>query len=536
MVEVGSYPYANWVFIGVIVYMVGMVAIGVYSSKKIKGVSDYLVAGRRLGILLATGTLFATWFGAGTAMGGAANAYLFGLQGVVADPLGAALCLIITGFFFARLMRRARYLTLSDFFHLKYGAGMGFASSIVLAIAEMGWVGAQLVGFGTILHLFAGVSLFTGILISAGVLVIYTYLGGMWSVTLTDFIQMIILILGVVVMFPIVLSDVGGWDYFIHNAGNWAEMPTFAVLPEGDAGFYGYVGLLGWLYCIAMWISIGLGSIPAQDLMQRVLSAKSERVAVWSSYNAGIMYLTIAMIPALLGIMAFEINPNFTVPETEMVLPWLAINYLPPVAVVIFVSGLIAAIMSSSDSAILAASSVLGYNGYKYLRPDATEKELLTVTRILVPIVTVVSLLLALYAATIYKLMVIAWSVLLVGLFAPYAMGYYWKKSNRLGAWAAFLGGFISWIVLTLYLLPTTAEMNVGIIEEGVVYWDWAIWDAVYIASVPAFLISLLLHIVVSLVTQKIDPPRPLVDIDGQPLEVKNWAGIISPVGNDNGE
>jgi SSS family transporter len=528
-VDIGEYPYASWVFIGVLIYMVAMVGIGVYSSKRVKGISDFLVAGRRLGFILATGTLFATWFGAGTAMGGAANAYLFGFQGVVADPFGAAFCLIIAGLFFARLMRRARYLTLADFFQIRYGAGMGFASVITLSIAEMGWVGAQLVGFGTILHLFSGIPLSWGIIISAGVLVIYTFLGGMWSVTLTDFVQMVILIAGFLVLFPIVLGDIGGWDYFINNAGNWAEMPPFALWPEGDAGFFGYTGSLGWVYAIAFWLSIMLGSIPAQDLMQRMLSARNESVAVLSSYTAGIMYLTIGLLPVLLGMMAFEIMPDLSVPETEMILPWLAVNYLHPLGTVIFVAALIAALMSSSDSAILAASSLIGYNGLKYFKPDSTEEEQLKITRIMVPIITVASLLLALYAETIYRLMVIAWTVLLVGLFAPYAAGYFWKKANRYGAWAAFIGGFVSWILFSYYFLPTTIEANIGIIEEGVVYWDWAIWDAVYLGSVPGFIVSIVLLFLVSLLTQKIDPPMPLRDMDGNPLEVEDYLGIVGP-------
>ncbi len=533
MIEVGQYPYASWVFIGVLVYMVLMVAIGVYSSKKVKGVSDFLVAGRRLGYFLTTGTLFATWFGAGTCMGGAAYAYLFGFQGVVADPFGAALCLIIAGLFFARLMRRGRYLTLADFFQLRYGNGMGFASVVFLSIAEMGWVGAQLVAFGTILHIFSGMPLMWGIIISAGVLVIYTFLGGMWSVTLTDFIQMIILIAGFLILTPIVIGDIGGWNYFISHVGNWAEMPPFALWPEGEAGFYGYTGLEGWIYAIALWLSISLGSIPAQDLMQRMFSAKNEGVAVWSSYTAGIMYLTFGLLPVFLGMAAFIITQDLSVPETDMILPWLAIKYLHPFGTVVFVAALIAALMSSSDSAILAASSLIGYNGLKYLKPDSTEKEQLRITRIMVPIITIVSLLLALYVETIYRLMVIAWTVLLVGLFAPYAAGYFWKKANRLGAWAALIGGMVAWIAFTYHYLPMTIEANTGIIQEGVVYWDWAIWDAVYLGSLPGFIISIVLLIVVSLATQKIDPPKPLTDIDGKPMEVKNYLGVISPMSKE---
>ncbi|MFU8795256.1 MAG: sodium:solute symporter family transporter [Dethiobacteria bacterium] len=204
----------------------------------------------------------------------------------------------------------------------------------------------------------------------------------------------------------------------------------------------------------------------------------------------------------------------------------MAIQFLPPVLVVIFVDGLVAALMSSSDSAILAASSIIGYNGMKYIKPGATPEEALKVTRAFVPVVAIGSLLLALYAETIYFLVVIAWSIILVGLFAPYAAGYFWKKCNEAGALVALIGGFASWIALIFYYFyAETAAANVGIIEEGVVYTEWAIWDAIYIASVPAFIVSVVLLVVVSLTTAKINPAKPLADMEGKPMKLVNWLG-----------
>jgi len=523
--ELGSYPYAGMVIIGIIVYMIGMVLVGWWSSRQIKNTDDYIVAGRRLNLFFATGTLFATWFCAGTLMGATAQAYLFGNQGVIFDPWGAALCLILTGLFFARLMRRGGYLTLVDFFDIRYGSKMGLLSTLVLTVAEIGWVGAQLVAFGTILQIFAGIPLGWGIVVSCAVLIIYTYMGGMWSVTLTDVIQMIILVAGVVLMVPSVVSHIGGWDYLFSHAGNWAEIPTFAMLPTAEEGYLWYFGVPGWFYYIGAWLAIGFGSIPAQDLMQRVLSAKNEKVAVHSSYLAGVLYLVVGIIPVIMGVAMFEVNPDLAVAETEMILPWLAMNFMPPVLTVIFVAGLVAALMSSSDSALLAAASVVGYNGLRYIKPDASPEQTLKVTRICVPIIAVGSLLLALYAETIYMLVVIAWSIILVGLFAPYAAGYFWKKCNQSGALAALIGGFAAWIGFILYYMPLAKEANVGIVEEGVVYMEWAIWDAVYIGSVPGFFVSIFLMIVVSLLTQKSDPPKPLADMDGKPMKLINWAG-----------
>jgi solute:Na+ symporter, SSS family len=524
--ELGTYQYGGMVLFGVIIYMLVMLGIGWWSSKKIKTSTDYIVAGRSLPLFFTIGTLFATWFCAGTLMGATAQAYLFGNQGVIFDPWGAAVCLILAGLLFARMMRRGGYLTLVDFFDIRYGKKMGFASSIVLVIAEIGWVGAQLVAFGTILQIFTGLPLAYGIIISCAVLIIYTYLGGMWSVTLTDVVQMIILIVGIVIIFPYAISYIGGWDSFITNAGTWAESPPFAMLPTAEEGYLWYFGIPGWFYYIAAWMAIGFGSIPAQDLMQRLLSAKDEKTAVISSYIAGVLYLVVGMIPVLLGIAMYNVNADLTIAETEMILPWMAINFLPPVLTAVFVAALVAALMSSSDSALLATSSIIGYNGLKYFKPEATPEETLKTTRLFVPIVAIFSLLLALYAETIYMLVVIAWSIILVGLFAPYAAGYFWKKCNESGALAALLSGFISWVALSYYYYyAETVEANIGIVEEGVVYVEWALWDAVYIASTPAFFISIIVMVVVTYLTGKKDPAKPIADMDGKPMKMVNWAG-----------
>jgi SSS family solute:Na+ symporter len=534
----GAYEYGGWVLIGLAIYMVLMVLIGWWASKRVKTTTDFLVAGRRLGLFLCTGTLFATWFCAGTSMGGAGNAYIFGNQGVIFDPWGAGLCLFIAGMFFVRLMRRGKYLTLVDLFQIRYGKGVGLCSTFSLIVAEMGWTGAQLVAFGAIIHFFAGVPLWLGISISTVILVVYTFLGGMWAVTMTDAFQMIILTIGMIIMISIAVPLVGGLKGVFSNdpSGNWLGInqwsfiptPEHAADPElGNAGFMYYTGYRGWFYWLGAWMAIGLGSIPAQDLMQRVLSAKNERVATGASYIAGFLYIVIGMMPVIVGMIYFKLNPDLSPEEAlNKILLFMAAEHLPPVLMVFFVSALVAALMSSSDSAILATSSMIGYNTFKIIKPDVTEKQTLRATRISVPIVTVVSLALALWLQVIYNLMVIAWSVLLVSLFAPYAAAYWWKKATRSGAFAAFFGGFAVWVITYFIYLPGTMEANLGILEEGVVYMDWAIWDSVYISSVWGFIASVVLLIVVSLATQKSDPPLPLLDMDGNPVDRRYQLGI----------
>ncbi|OIP28805.1 MAG: hypothetical protein AUK47_29100 [Deltaproteobacteria bacterium CG2_30_63_29] len=535
-----TYEYSNWVLIGVVIYLAAMLYIGYLASKRIESNTDFLVAGRRLGLFFCTGTLFATWFGSGTCMGGAGNAYLFGNQGVIFDPWGAAVCLIIAGFFFARIMRRGRFLTLADIFDIRYGRGMGMISTATISVAEIGWVGAQLVGFGTILHFFAGIPLWVGIVVATLILIVYTYLGGMWAVTLTDVVQMVIIVIGLVIMFFYMLPHAGGLEGLFtndtHNVlgiNRWSFMPTpeAAASPEMEnAGFFYYTGLKGWLYWFGAISAIGLGSIPAQDLMQRMLSAKSEKVASYSSYWAALLYITVGMLPVMIGMIYFHINPDLGLEDAmNKILIFTAVDYLPPILTVIFVSALVSALMSSSDSAILATASVIGYNGSKYVKKDISEAQSLKITRLFVPIVTCAALVLAMYFQTIYNLMVIAWSILLVGLFAPYAAAFFWKKANQIGAISSFFAGFTAWIASYFYFLPDTMAANVDV-APGIsgLHFDWAMWDALYIASPLGLLASIVTLIVVSLATQKTDVPKPLRDITGDILPTINWRGIFT--------
>ncbi|NLA04843.1 MAG: hypothetical protein GX881_03895 [Firmicutes bacterium] len=513
--EQGFYEYARPVMAGLFIYLLLMLAVGWWSHKRIKNTDDFIVAGRRLPLFLTTGTLFATWFCGGTLMGTAAQSYLFGNQGVIFDPWGSTLSLLLTGLVFGRLMRRGGYLTVIDFFDLRYGKKMGLLASLVQVVAEIGWVGGQLVAFGVILQFFAGIPFFWGVALSCAVLVVYTYLGGMWSVTLTDFLQAGLIIGGTAVLLFTVVPLAGGWGELLASAGNRAGIPAGALLPTKEHGYLGYFGLPGWFYYLGAWLSTGLGDIPSQDLAQRLLAAKNERTASWSAILAALLYLVVGMIPVLLGSLMYGLNPGLATAETEMILPHLATSYLPPVLTAIFAVALVATLMSSSDSALLAAASIVGRNVLRYFHPGAGSALTLKVTRLCIPFIAVSSLLIACYAGTIYMLIVIAWSLILVGLFAPFAAGYFWKQSNQSGAVAALTGGLFSWILAILYFLDrVTLKTGSGTTGSS----EMAIWDAVYMGSVPAFAVSIVLLVLVSLATQKKDPPRPLVDIAGRPF------------------
>lgn len=433
-------------------------------------------------------------------------------------------------------------MTLVDFFESRYNGKVTGLSAFVMLIAEMGWIGMLLVGFGAIINFFTGIPLAWGIGVSTLVLIVYTFMGGMYAVTLTDSVQISVVTVSMIAIFVIVmgLPEVGGFSYVFANdpSHNWMGINQWDFLPMseanadpelGNAGFNYYTGHMGWFYWAAAIMAIGVGSIAAQVVNQRLMSAKSENVGVASAVTSGIIYVILGMIPVILGVVAFKLYPDmeFDAVQNRMLLV-MAADYLPTFLVIIFVCGLVAALMSSAAAATLAGASIVGYNGGKMVNPEISDEASLRWTRIFVPIVACVSLLIALKFEVIYNLMVASWTLLLVSNFVPYACGFFWKKANANGAMASMIGGALGWLAGYFYYLPITSDANTDIVPgvEGV-YFEWAMWDAIYVGSIWGVIASVVLMVVVSLATQKAQPANPVLDADGNPLNMTGWFGLV---------
>ncbi|MBN2549443.1 MAG: sodium:solute symporter family protein [Anaerolineales bacterium] len=525
--DLEGYRYVWLVVIGIAIFFSIRIAVGIWASRRVKNAADYIVAGRRLPIYMAGASIMATWFAAETMMGASATAYQYGFQGVLFDPFGATVCLFVTGFFFTRLMRRARYLTLVDFFERRFGKAMTILSSVIQLITYFVWTGAQLVAAGTIVHaLFPNIPLEVGMIVVAIVVTCYTMLGGMLADTLLDFMQMFFTAGGVTLIFLFVLKAVGGWSGLTSIQETLYNPQPFTITPDaGGTGYLGYLGGMGWMYWMAAWMAIGLGSVPTQDLFQRSMAARNEATAVWGSYMAGALYGFFGIMSPLIGIMMFKLNPGLVDAQMEGVLVNAALNYLPPVLTAIFLAALSSALMSTSDSALLAGAAVVTENLLPMLGYKMNEKQKVRSTRIWVGIIGFLAILIAMTAATIYELGVLAWSLLLVGLFAPFALGMYWKKSNQYGAVAAYLGGFLVWAIgiYVAYQFGMLGDPTIVVCEGDA---NCAFWDAVYVSSFPAFVCSMLLMVFVSLATQKKDPPKPITNIDGEEFDTNPFHNI----------
>ena len=424
-------------FIGL--YLLLNVLVGIWAARRVKNTSDYLLAGRNLPFYVATATVFATWFGSETLLGASSEFAENGLLGVIEDPFGAALCLILVGLFFARKLYRMNLLTFGDFYRLRFNRNAEIIASFFLVISYFGWVAAQMVALGIMLNLISGLPLTVGIVAGSAVVVLYTFLGGMWSVSITDFVQTIMIIGGLLL---VTFSTVSSVPFTTVTA----DLPDnfFTFYPENHS-------VSSWLNYVALWITIGLGSIPQQDVFQRVMSARSEKVAVWSSYAAGFLYLTVALLPLVLTLYGRHQFPELLRGDKQLLLPHFIMQTSGLAMQVLFFGALISAIISTASGAILAPAAILSENLLKPFYKAPSDKNLLRLSRFCVLLVSVVSLGMAMLKSNIFELVSVSSALSLVSLFVPLVAGMLRKPIASNAAILSMLSGMAAWL-FTLYL------------------------------------------------------------------------------------
>ncbi|MCA6363987.1 MAG: sodium:solute symporter family protein [Bacteroidetes bacterium] len=419
-------------------YLLLNVLIGIYAARRVKTDQDFILAGRRLSLPLAAATVFATWFGSETVLGASSRFAEEGGSGLVEDPLGAALCLVLVGFFFARPLYRMNLNTFGDFYRIRFGKTAELIAGAVLVISYVGWVSAQMVAMGLVLHtVVPEISVTAGILLSTAVVVGYTMSGGMWSVSLTDFVQTIFIVAGLIAATLVVVSQAGGMEAVLHAAPE----NSFNLLPDKS-----FTGVLEF---VAAWISIGLGSIPQQDVFQRVMASKSEKVAVQSSFLAAGMYLTIAFLPI---VMVLAAKLLITAPaDVQLTLPTLIMQQTGPVLQIFFFGALLSAVMSTASGALLAPAVILSENILQPLFPQHSDRIRLLRTRLCVAALALVAVGMAIFRRDIAELVSEASAISLVGLFVPLCSGLFLRSTNSTAAITSMLAGMGVWFVFTLF-------------------------------------------------------------------------------------
>ncbi|WP_268034804.1 sodium:solute symporter family protein [Algoriphagus sp. PAP.12] len=428
----------------IIAYLAITVGIGAWSSRLVRNSNDFVLAGRSLPLFLSASALFATWFGSETIFG-ASSVYLEeGLLGVIEDPFGGALCLVLFGMFFLRPMYRMGVLTIGDVFKRIFGSKVELAASLFMIPAYFGYVAAQLVALSLVLGTVTDLSLLQGILISAGIVVFYTFLGGMWAISITDFIQTTMIVIGLLWVATMIAKEAGGVSEILSQA----PPESFQILPQPN--------LNAWLNYFGAWIILGLGSIPSQDIYQRVMASKSESVAVKSTYLAGIFYLSFGLLPLFIALGAKVLYPELYLEDKQMLLPSMILAHGGLPVQIVFFGALISAIMSTTSSGLLAPAAIISEN---IIRPrfgkNLDDKHFLWILRANVILVAIIATLLASLESDIYDLVAGASILMLVSLFVPLTAGLYWKKASPLGAMLSMIIGML------VYLIASRFEMEV---------------------------------------------------------------------------
>ena len=462
----------------VCIYILISVGIGFYVSTKVKNTRDFAIAGRHLPLPVVIATVFATWFGAEAIFGVSSTFVNEGLHGLVADPFGASMCLIIAGFLFSKYLYHLNFITLGDFYRKRYDRKIEVITSIAILISYLGWVAAQIKALGLIINVLTDhqVSEEVGMIIGTLIVVSYTTLGGMLSVAILDFIQMLVIISGLLFISYIVSDMSGGVMNVLDHA---RENNKFDFWPKGD--------IFTWISFFGVWVTLMLGSIPQQDVFQRITSAKTAKIAFWGSIFGASIYFAFTFVPMFIAYSATIIDPEYFQSiiefDSQYVLPEFIIKYTPPIAQIIFFGAVISAIMSCSSATLLAPSVTFAENVIKPLRPGMTDKEFLKMMRICLVAFSFVVLNYALASnLSIFQMVESAYKVTLAGAFTPLIFGIFWKKANHHGALASICFGIATWVFF---------EIIYG--EDGLIP-----------AQLIGLFVSMVSMVVVSLMTQKL--------------------------------
>ena len=435
----------NWtLFIFVMAYLVGTLMIGVLAGRRIKTTSDFALAGRNLPLVMIVTTTFATWFGAETVMGIPAKFVQGGLHAIVEDPFGAGMCLILVGAFFAAKLYRMNLLTIGDYYRQRYGRGVEVFCSVAIILSYLGWVGAQITALGLVFNVLSGgeISTTLGMIIGTIAVLVYVVVGGFLAVAWTDFIQMIVLVVGLTVIAVFSADLAGGADKVIDLARSrdmfrfWPE-PTFKEIA----------------FFVGAAITMMLGSIPQQDVFQRVMSAKDARTSQTGAMVGGAAYILFAFVPMFIVTAAVVVMGNTALDmvgnDYQKVLPAFIMGHMNLGLQILFFGALLSAIKSTSSATLLAPSTSFVENILKNLYPRMSDRQSLVAMRVTILVFSVGVLVyaIAMEGTSIYELVAGAYQVPLVGAFVPLVMGLYWKRATTQGAALAMLLGLGTWVL-----------------------------------------------------------------------------------------
>jgi Na+/proline symporter len=418
----------TWLLASLIAYVGLQLVVGLLVSRHIATESDYLVAGRRLGPLLVASSMFATWFGAESCIGAAGAVYASGLAGATADPFGYAGCLFLLGAVFAVPLWRRGLTTLGDLFAQRFGQGVERLAVLLMVPTSVLWAAAQIRAFGHVVVSSSSIELELALAIAAAVVIVYTAAGGLLADAVTDVVQGGLLVVGLLVLALATLArdDVAAVD-LVATARSFPPVER-SLLELAEA-----------------WAIPLFGSLVAQEQVARVLAARSGGVARSSAFAASAVYLVVGSIPVGLALVGARVLPGLEDPE--QILPRLALEQFPTWYYVVFAGALISAILSTVDSALLAAASLVSHNLIVPLRPGVSEQTKLRVARGAVVLFGVAAYVLARDAEGIHGLIEAASAFASAGVLVVATFGLFTHFGGARSATASLVVGALVWTI-----------------------------------------------------------------------------------------
>ena len=427
----------------VVLYLLVSIGIGLFAATRVHSAKDFAVAGRHLPLPVVTATVSATFVKEG-------------LTGVVADPFGSSMCLIIAGIFFSRKLYKLNILTLGDYFRLRYNRTVEVLTTLCIVASYLGWVSAQIKALGLVFNVVTNgyISQPAGMILGAAIVLTYTTFGGMLSVAILDFVQMGVIMGGMLYIGYVVSGLTGGVELVINHASAAGKLDFF---PPPDPWL--------WLTFLGAWITMMLGSIPQQDVFQRITSAKTQNIALWGSILGASIYFCFTFVPMFIAYSATLIDPELfnglLQTDSQLVLPTLVLNHTPVFAQAIFFGAVLSAIMSCSSATLLAPSVAFSENIVRGFYPHMGDHQFLKVMRGSIVVFACIVLAFALYSnASIFKMVENAYKITLAGAFVPLFFGAFWKRATTQGALAAIIGGLSSWILVEVLVSTAGSSAN----------------------------------------------------------------------------
>ncbi|MCL2525327.1 MAG: sodium:solute symporter family protein [Betaproteobacteria bacterium] len=429
----------------VVLYLLASIAIGLFVAfTRVHNAKDFAVAGRCLPMPVVTATVFATWFGAEAIFGVSATFVKKGLTGVVADPFGASMCLVIAGIFYGTKIYKLNVLTLGDFFRMRYSRTVEILTTLCIVVSYLGWVSAQIKALGLVFSVVTdgAISREAGMVLGTAIVLTYTTFGGMFSVAILDFVQMTVVMGGMLFIGYLISGMTGGVEVVVSHASAAGKLDFF---PSGN--------WVDWLAFLAAWMTMMLGSIPQQDVFQRITSAKSARVAIMASILGGSIYFCFTFVPMFIAYAATLINPeqfnSLIETDSQLVLPTLVMQHTPVFAQAIFFGAVLAAIMACSSATLLAPSVSFSENILRNIFPGVNDRQLLRMMRLTMLCFAGVVLAFALTtSSSIFEMVENAYKITLAGAFVPLFFGAYWSRATTQGALLAIVGGVGAWLIV----------------------------------------------------------------------------------------